>query len=555
MAEVKEDNVTLLAAGVAFYAMLAIFPAIIAVVTVYGLVADPNQVEAQVSEFAKSLPAGADQLLTEQLQNVASAGRQSLSIGLAVSLLAVLWTASGGVQGLVKGLNVVYDERETRGFLKLRGLSLLLTLGAILVAVIALALVAVFPAVIDNLGLGQAGAGRLHRPLGRAGPAGAARPGCGVPVRPRPGEPALALGQLGRVVALVLWLLGSFGFSWYVDNFGKYNQTYGALAAVIILLLWLFLSAFAVLLGAELDAEIERQTGRDTTTGPERPLGERRRGRRHPARARSAGDGAAGRDPHLPPGSRAGQELEGRLALPESYVAALRGRGPGGAAAPSSRGTRRSCWRLRRPAAGRRRHRAGRYGADDHSTQYGIDPDRDRLELGLARAAVRLELPVLGICRGVQLLNVAFGGTLVQHLEDGDAKVVHRDDAMQAMHGLRVEPGSRLAEAVGQAEAEGLSHHHQALDRLGRVPAGRLGAGRAGRGDRARRRLDRWRALAPREHGRHRPRPAAAAGDLRERGVPAWAGILARERRAGRVWPARERPQGETAGRSVRPSR
>ncbi|HEV3497460.1 MAG TPA: YihY/virulence factor BrkB family protein, partial [Actinomycetes bacterium] len=120
MAEVKEDNVALLAAGVAFYAMLAIFPAIIAVVTVYGMVADPNQVESQVGEFAQSLPSGADQLLTEQLKNVTSAGRQSLSIGLAVSLLAVLWSASGGVQGLVKGLNVVYDERESRGFVKLR---------------------------------------------------------------------------------------------------------------------------------------------------------------------------------------------------------------------------------------------------------------------------------------------------------------------------------------------------------------------------------------------------------------------------------------------------
>jgi membrane protein len=276
MAEVKEDNVTLLAAGVAFYAMLAIFPAIIAVVTVYGLVADPNQVEAQVSEFAKSLPAGADQLLTEQLQNVVSAGRQSLSIGLAVSLAAVLWTASGGVQGLVKGLNIVYDENETRGFLKLRGLSLLLTLGAILVAVIALTLIAVFPAVIDNLGLGRAG--ELAASIARwVVLALLVLVALAVVYRfaPDRANPRWRWVSWGAVVALVLWLLGSIGFSWYVDNFGKYNQTYGALAAVIILLLWLFLSAFAVLLGAELDAEIERQTARDTTTGPERPLGER----------------------------------------------------------------------------------------------------------------------------------------------------------------------------------------------------------------------------------------------------------------------------------------
>jgi membrane protein len=275
-AEVKEDNVTLLAAGVAFYAMLAIFPAIIAVVTIYGMVADPAQVESQIGEFAKSLPAGADQLLTEQLKSVTSAGRQSLSIGLVVSLLAVLWTASGGVQGLVKGLNLVYDEKESRGFLKLRGLSLLLTLGAILLAVVAIALVAVFPAVVGDLGLGQAG--ELAASIARwVVLALLVLSAFAVLYRYAPdrANPRWRWVSGGAVVALVLWLLGSIGFSWYVESFGKYNQTYGALAAVIILLLWLFLSAFVVLLGAELDAETERQTGRDTTTGPERPMGER----------------------------------------------------------------------------------------------------------------------------------------------------------------------------------------------------------------------------------------------------------------------------------------
>jgi len=275
-AEVKEDNVPLLAAGVAFYAMLAIFPAIIALVTVYGMVADPAQVESQVGEFAKSLPSGADELITEQLKNVVNAGQQSLSIGLALSLLAVLWSASGGVQGLIKSLNLVYDERETRGFLKLRGLSLLLTLGAIVVTVVALVLITVFPGVIDDLGLGQAGelAASIVRWVVLALLVLVA---VAVLYRfaPDRANPRWRWVSWGAVVALVLWLLGSVGFSWYVDNFGKYNQTYGALAAVIILLLWLFLSAFAVLLGAEFDAESERQTARDTTTGPERPLGQR----------------------------------------------------------------------------------------------------------------------------------------------------------------------------------------------------------------------------------------------------------------------------------------
>jgi membrane protein len=203
-AEVRQDNATLLAAGVAFYAMLAIFPAIIAVVTIYGMVADPAQVESQVGEFAKSLPAGADQLLTTQLESVTSAGRQSLSIGLVVSLLAVLRTASGGVQGLVKGLNLVYDEQESRGFLKPRGLSLLITLGSILMAVVVIALAVLYRYAPDRA------------------------------------NPRWRWVSWGTVVALVLWLLGSIGFSWHVDNFGTYNQTYGALAAVIILLLWLF---------------------------------------------------------------------------------------------------------------------------------------------------------------------------------------------------------------------------------------------------------------------------------------------------------------------------
>jgi membrane protein len=275
-AEVKDDNVSLLAAGVAFYAMLAIFPAIIALVTVYGMVADPAQVESQVGQFARNLPSGADQLLTEQLRNVVSAGRQALSIGLALSLLGVLWSASGGVQGLVKGLNVIYDERETRGFVKLRGLSLLLTLGAIVVAVVALALITVFPGVIDNLGLGRAG--QLAASIARwVVLALLVLTALAVVYRfaPDRANPRWRWVGPGALVALVLWLLGSVGFSWYVDNFGKYNQTYGALAAVIILLLWLYLSAFAVLLGAEFDAESERQTARDTTAGPERPLGAR----------------------------------------------------------------------------------------------------------------------------------------------------------------------------------------------------------------------------------------------------------------------------------------
>jgi putative glutamine amidotransferase len=171
---------------------------------------------------------------------------------------------------------------------------------------------------------------------------------------------------------------------------------------------------------------------------------------------------------HLGPGQVG--NWQGAYALPEPYVAALRAAGARTALLPPSQFV--PAEELLEPfdgllLAGGGDIEPARYGAGDHPAQYGIDPDRDELELELARAAVRLGTPTLGICRGVQLLNVAFGGTLVQHLPEADGLVEHRNEAKQAMHGLRVEPGSRLAEALGQVQAEGLSHHHQGLDRLG----------------------------------------------------------------------------------------
>jgi putative glutamine amidotransferase len=161
---------------------------------------------------------------------------------------------------------------------------------------------------------------------------------------------------------------------------------------------------------------------------------------------------------------------EGAYALPEVYVAALAAAGARTAMVPPAQPVGAEA--LLEPfdgllLAGGGDIEPARYGAGDHPAQYGIDPDRDELELELARAAVRLGIPTLGICRGIQLLNVAFGGTLDQHLADRDGLVEHRDQAKQAVHGLRVEPGSRLAQALGQVRAEGLTHHHQGLDRIG----------------------------------------------------------------------------------------
>jgi putative glutamine amidotransferase len=163
---------------------------------------------------------------------------------------------------------------------------------------------------------------------------------------------------------------------------------------------------------------------------------------------------------------------EGAYALPEAYVAALRAAGARVALVP--RGEPGEAEELLERVDGLLLAGGGdiepaRYGAGDHPAQDGTDPDRDELELELATTAVGMGMPTLGICRGVQLLNVAFGGTLIQHLPDGDGdgRVVHRDQAGQAMHGVEVEEGSRLAEAMGQLQAQCRSDHHQGLDRLG----------------------------------------------------------------------------------------
>ncbi len=275
--ESKADHVPLLAAGVAFYAFLALFPALIAAVLVYGLVSDPAQVQQQIESFATALPEDAKNLIAEQLTDIAAGEQSTLGFGLALSLLGALWSASGGVMGLIKATNIAYDEEETRGFVKLRGLALLLTLGAIVFVAVAVALVAVLPVVSDAVGLG--GVGRVLIGVGRwVGLVLAVVVALAVVYRVGPDRdaPRFQWVSTGALVATVLWVIASVGFSVYVSNFGSYAKTYGALAGVVVLMLWLFVSAFIVLLGAEINAEAEQQTARDSTTGEPRPMGQRR---------------------------------------------------------------------------------------------------------------------------------------------------------------------------------------------------------------------------------------------------------------------------------------
>lgn len=274
--EAKSDQVPLLAAGVAFYSFLAIFPAMIAAVMLYGLVRDPDDVRRQVDQISDALPSDAASVVTTQLEAITSTSSGSLGLGLLVSLVLALWSASGGVGNIVSAINIAYDEEETRGFIKRKALSLVFTLAGIVFVVVAISLVAVAPALLDNL----VDAGPLRWGLEAArwlGIVVAMSVALAVLYRVAPDrdDAEFKWVSVGAVVATIVWLIASLGFSLYVDNFGSYNKTYGALAGVVVLLLWLWLTMYVVLLGAEINAEAEQQTAKDTTVGPDRPLGQR----------------------------------------------------------------------------------------------------------------------------------------------------------------------------------------------------------------------------------------------------------------------------------------
>jgi membrane protein len=274
--EAKRDEVSLLAAGVAFYALLALVPALAALVSIYGLVADPADIDRQVSDSLAAAPAEVRDLVAEQMSSVTQQSQGGLGITVVVGILLALWSASTGMKHLISAIDVAYDEEETRGFVALRGRALLLTVGAIVFLVVALGLMAVVPNLLEDSSLG--GAARLAISILRFLLLGLGlMAGLAVLYRYGPDreEPRWAWTAPGTIVATVLALVGSVLFSLYTATMGSYAETYGALGAVVVLMLWLMLTAAAVVIGAEINAEAERQTVRDTTTGSARPLGER----------------------------------------------------------------------------------------------------------------------------------------------------------------------------------------------------------------------------------------------------------------------------------------
>ena len=260
-AHLAEDNVSLVAAGVGFYAMLAIFPTLAVAVSIYGLVLDPATLNQQIQSFSAVLPAGVMNILATQLEQLANASSGQLSIGLIVGVLLALWSSAAGMKSMMQALNIVYRREEARGVLSFNGWALLLTFGAIVFGLVALVLVIALPPVLGHVGLQSTGeflASVLRWPLLLIGIMVALA--VLFAYGPSNRKDRFAWFTWGGMAAAILWVAASVLFSFYVSNFGSYNKTYGSLAAVVILMMWFYISAYVVLLGAEINAALhERQ--------------------------------------------------------------------------------------------------------------------------------------------------------------------------------------------------------------------------------------------------------------------------------------------------------
>ena len=271
---IADDRILANAAAVTFYSLLAVFPAIAAVVSIYGLFANPDIIAKQLDAMSSVLPGGAIEVIRDQLTRLSTQGSQALGIGFGIGLVVSLWSANGGIKALFDALNVVYGETEKRGFFRLNAVSLAFTVALIVFLILAVACVVAIPVALHYL------PGFIGMVLNIA-----RWPALTVLIAvvltfvyrygPSRDEPRWRWVSWGSVVAAIGWLALSALFSYYAANFGTFNKTYGSLGAVIGFMLWIWLSVSMILLGGKLNAEIEHQTASDTTEGPPQPLGRR----------------------------------------------------------------------------------------------------------------------------------------------------------------------------------------------------------------------------------------------------------------------------------------
>jgi membrane protein len=274
--QISEDRLLAVAAGVVFYGLLAVFPAVTALVSLYGLFASPSAISDQLSLLVGILPQGTVEILREQIGRLTAGSGAKLGFGFIFGLAVALWSANAGMKAIMDALNVVYEEKEKRGFIKLNLISLAFTIAAIVSVLLALGAVVVLPVALSYLGL-QNLTGQLFR-LARwplllliviFGLAVLYRYG------PSRREARWQWISVGSAFAAVAWLISSALLSWYLASFADYNATYGSLGAGIGMMMWMWISAIVILFGAQLNSEIEHQTARDSTVQNAKPLGAR----------------------------------------------------------------------------------------------------------------------------------------------------------------------------------------------------------------------------------------------------------------------------------------
>jgi membrane protein len=273
--EIGNDRIGTIAAGTTFFVLLALFPALGALVSLYGLVADPATIQSHVDDLRGIVPAAMLDIVGEELKRLSEKGG-TLGLSFAITLVLALWSANSGMKAIFDALNVAYDEEEKRSFFQLLKTSLLFTVGAILFFILLLNVVIGVPIIVNFLHLGPLG-DLLITVLPGLVLFGVAILAIALLYRYGPSrtEPKWRWVTPGSLAAAIVWVIGSAAFSYYLSNFGDYAGTYGSLAAAIGAMMWIYISLYIVLAGAELNSEIEHQTAEDTTVGPEKPLGSR----------------------------------------------------------------------------------------------------------------------------------------------------------------------------------------------------------------------------------------------------------------------------------------
>lgn len=274
--QMDKNNIPILAAGVAFYFFMALFPALLAVVSLYTLVTDPLLVREHLEVLEDFMPPETHEFISEKIENMVDATDASKGWGLALSFIFSLWSANKGTFSLFRAINETYDEENSRGMVKQNLITLSFTLGIMIVGILSLLLVIAYPMINDYLGLPDAAetAIRWSRWLVLA----VIIVLCITLIytyAPQRSHPKFRWVSTGAIIATLLWIIGSLLLTLYVQNFDQLEELYGQISALVILMIWLNITSFSILLGAEINAELEHQTKADTTTGEEKPIGER----------------------------------------------------------------------------------------------------------------------------------------------------------------------------------------------------------------------------------------------------------------------------------------